>query len=593
MKTIRQFIRRLTISQRFTVIIFLFALIPTLSLSAALLSNTHDLTVQDKMREVENGLERLTAQVDKTAELCNMSTQVFRNMPNMVLHLERLKKGEEIPVSELLEFYRGDVASMERIVISNPYLYQIRMYSEVESIYEMMPILYGRERMERLPWAETDGSGIWHFDFEDQLFPYAAVTPHVMSLVTKLETASSGLLGTIEVSVRMDDLFPEVFAPTETQWACFVDENGTVYGAENTDRWGALREDLLSTLDLSEGKPQMKQAKIQGEPFILAAVPFKDLQNSTYVQAVSLKGIESAITRRQMTFFAAIIAANLVLVFIINLLTKALLKRMYSVFDTVRVFSGGDLDITVPDAGEDEVGQFAQDINLMLEQIRQLMKDNIDREILIKNSEIRALQNQINAHFIYNVLESIKMMAEIDEKFEIADAVTALGKLMRYSMKWAAKNVSIGEELAYIRNYIILINLRYDYEIRLVIEMPEEYFEAQIPKMSLQPIVENAVNHGLENMAQDTEIIIRSYPVSSGFCIEITDKGRGMSASEVQALEKRMRGDLEPGGGSGGGIGLKNVQDRIRITFGEGYGITIDSRENCYTRITLTLPFTT
>ena len=95
----------------------------------------------------------------------------------------------------------------------------------------------------------------------------------------------------------------------------------------------------------------------------------------------------------------------------------------------------GNLEIRVPHCGNDEIGELGLQINKMLSHITQLMDDNIKREILVKDSEIRALQNQINAHFIYNVLESIKMMAEIDEKYDISDAVTALGKLLRYSMK--------------------------------------------------------------------------------------------------------------------------------------------------------------
>ncbi|MCD7819940.1 MAG: histidine kinase, partial [Lachnospiraceae bacterium] len=100
----------------------------------------------------------------------------------------------------------------------------------------------------------------------------------------------------------------------------------------------------------------------------------------------------------------------------------------------------------------------------MLDHINELMEDNIHREVLAKNAEIRSLQNQINAHFIYNVLESIKMMAEIEEKYEISDAVTRLGRLLRYNMYWKSGTMTVREEIEYIRNYIALMNLRFDYE---------------------------------------------------------------------------------------------------------------------------------
>lgn len=157
-------------------------------------------------------------------------------------------------------------------------------------------------------------------------------------------------------------------------------------------------------------------------------------------------------------------------------------------FDGIRAFANGDVDATVEVAGAGEVADFAREANGLLNKIRQLMHDNLQREMQARESEIRALQNQINAHFIYNVLEAIKMMAEIDERYDIADAVTRLGKLMRYSMKWESGNVSLERELDYIQNYIALMNLRFDYVVSLDIQIQPELLGQQLLKISLQPI---------------------------------------------------------------------------------------------------------
>ena len=200
------------------------------------------------------------------------------------------------------------------------------------------------------------------------------------------------------------------------------------------------------------------------------------------------------------------------------------------------------------------------------------------------------IQNQINAHFIYNVLESIKMMAEIDEKYEISDAITALGNLLRYSMRWTSGNVTVENELDYIKNYLALINLRFDYEIYLSLNMPEIMLKQEIPKMSLQPIVENAIYHGIEQMAEDTNIYIKGQ-IEDGDCIiEITDAGKGMSEEEVRLLTQKINGEIEANGGSGNGIGLKNVQDRMKVKFGNQYGISIASKIDCFTKIQVRIP---
>ena len=120
--------------------------------------------------------------------------------------------------------------------------------------------------------------------------------------------------------------------------------------------------------------------------------------------------------------------------------------------------------------------------------------------------------------------------------------------------------------------------------------MPEIVLKQEIPKMSLQPIVENSIYHGIEQMAEDTNIYIKGY-IENGDCIiEITDAGKGMSEEEIEKLRLKIAGELDSNGGSGNGIGLKNVQDRIHIAFGEKYGLKIYSKEGCYTKVEVRLP---
>jgi two-component system sensor histidine kinase YesM len=182
------------------------------------------------------------------------------------------------------------------------------------------------------------------------------------------------------------------------------------------------------------------------------------------------------------------------------------------------------------------------------------------------------------------------MMAEVEEEYAISDAVTSLGKLLRYSMKWVSKNVTVIEEIEYIKNYLALINLRFDYEIFLSLNIPEVIYYQEIPKMSLQPIIENAIYHGIEDIAEDTNIYIKGN-LCDGYCtIEITDAGRGMTDEEVRKLQKKIDGEIETISHSGHGIGLKNVQDRIKISFGDKYGISIASKKGCYTKVVVKIP---
>ena len=246
----------------------------------------------------------------------------------------------------------------------------------------------------------------------------------------------------------------------------------------------------------------------------------------------------------------------------------------------------------VYEPGRDEMGEMSTQFNKMLDRISVLMAENVNREVLIKNTEIKALQNQINAHFIYNVLEAVKMMAEIKEEYEISDSVTALGELLRYGMKWTSSDVTIRQEMEYIKNYIQLMNLRYDFAILLSIRIPDYIYEQQVPKMSLQPIVENAIIHGIEETENDATIYIKAVCRDEEYEIEITDSGQGMDENQVELLKKKVSGEIEVSGGSGNGIGLKNVQDRIHIRFGESFGLHFASKEGCFTKVSIRLPYT-
>ena len=157
-------------------------------------------------------------------------------------------------------------------------------------------------------------------------------------------------------------------------------------------------------------------------------------------------------------------------------------------------------------------------------------------------------------------------------------------------MKWVSHNVTVRDEINYIKNYIQLMNLRYDFEILLNIKIEETLYNQEIPKMSLQPIVENAICHGIVEAAEDAVIYIKAVSYPDRFEISITDSGMGMSEEQLSKLEQKVQGKIEASGGAGNGIGLKNVQDRIRMQFGEPYGLKFYSREKCYTKVCVILP---
>ena len=491
-----------------------------------------------------------------------------------------------------MEFTNADVVALERMVNNNPYLYQIRVYADNPKMQEIMPILYRMERMERLEWAQDENAAGWKFDYTDQLFESFRMYQNqkIMALVTPIEDYLWGEIGMLEVAMRMDTMFPMLYEEEEGEWNFFIDGSGKAYHKEDVEeKVEKYLVNMLDGMDMDEQGQMIREQQLHGEFCVIGSLYVKELDG--YLLCIrSMKSEMSRIAGIRARFLLLIGVFLIILIFIINYIVHRMLKQFYMILHSIRQVQKGDMNVVIEDCGKDEMGELGSQINIMLARLKRLMEDNLNRELLVKNSEIRALQNQINAHFIYNVLESIKMMAEIDEKYEISDAITALGKLLRYSMKWTSGNVTVEQEIDYIHNYLALINLRFDYEIYLSLNIPENIMIQEIPKMSLQPIVENSIYHGIEQMAKDTNIYIKGFQEDEDCIIEITDAGKGMSEEEVRRLYQKISGEIDSAGGSGNGIGLKNVQDRIRISFGPEYGLEFSSKPGMYTKVRVRVP---
>lgn len=581
------------LNTKFTFVIILFTIIPIGIFAGILFYIMEQNVVEENLNYMEYTMERNQDSIATNINSINMSTQFFLSDEKLLAVLNRAKLGNTLTTEEWLVFKNENISSLERLVNNNPLLYGVRVYAANDSVQEMMPILYQESRMEKQEWAKDGDYLGWNYNFTDNIFSSYTMSQNrkIVGLVTPVMDNDNGQIGTIEAAMTMENMFPSLYEGIEHEWSCFVTDGGESYFGDGTgEEERELLEPVLGGFEGGE-KIQTSYIRLQGQNLIVSYLPVKELGGMLVCVKDITENVHGVYDIRNI-FVMVMIIFMFVLAVLINAIVQHLLKQFYEILRSIRKVQKGDLDVVIEDCGGDEMGELGTQINKMLEHIKQLMADNLNREMLAKNSEIRALQNQINAHFIYNVLESIKMMAEIDEEYAISDAVTSLGKLLRYSMKWVSGNVLVEQELEYIKNYMALINLRFDYEIYLSLNIPELILKQEIPKMSLQPIVENAIYHGIEQMAEDTNIYIKGLLEGGDCIIEITDAGKGMTEEEVEKLRLKIAGEIDSSGGSGNGIGLKNVQDRIHIAFGEAYGIEIASRLGCYTKIMVRIPLT-
>jgi two-component system sensor histidine kinase YesM len=265
--------------------------------------------------------------------------------------------------------------------------------------------------------------------------------------------------------------------------------------------------------------------------------------------------------------------------------------RVYNLIDGMKKVQAGDLETSVKVTGHDEVTQAQQTFNQMTEQLRTQIDEIKNEQKLIADTEMKAMQNQINAHFIYNALETIKMQAVIAGETDVEESINVLGKLMHYCLRWRVHTVTLEEEVDYIRSYVYLLNIRNDYVISLETEIQPDWKNVIIPKMSLQPLVENAFYYAIEPLGKDA--VIKVYTEESDvydriwLCVQ--DFGKGIPKEKKEELEKYLADDSYERD-TNGSIGLKNIQQRLSMFIGKDFRLKIESKEGEGTLIKIPIP---
>lgn len=250
-----------------------------------------------------------------------------------------------------------------------------------------------------------------------------------------------------------------------------------------------------------------------------------------------------------------------------------------------------DFNSTLQVSGPSEISTLIGTYNKMLKQIRDLLQRVKEEYQQKEDMRFRALQAQINPHFILNTLNNIKWMAYIRGVKEVGDMLSSLGGILEGSIGRGGNLISLRQELQYIENYINLMKLKYNDKLTVHIDVPDTCLEQEVIKFLLQPVVENAIQHGIEPLPGKGEIRIEAEAAEALLILRVRDNGVGIP--EAKLAEIRQRLETETGEPPSQHIGLKNVHERIRYHYGEAYGLTVDSRPGEGTEVRLALPLIT
>ncbi len=265
-------------------------------------------------------------------------------------------------------------------------------------------------------------------------------------------------------------------------------------------------------------------------------------------------------------------------------LSRALSRPIRELASQMEAFERNAEEFTyTPDGRAREVLVLSESFSHMVLRLQDLMERVRDEQINLRKTELKALQAQINPHFLYNTLDSISWMCEQGRNKEAVRMVNALARLFRISISRGHELIPVRSELQHAESYLQIQSYRYRNQFTYSFEADERCLDYLCNKITLQPIIENAIYHGINGLVEDGRILVTVREDGEDIVMTVEDNGSGMDAAQIEAVMNKERSDHA-------GIGIKNVNDRLKIYFGPAYGITIDSVPDEGTRVVIRMP---
>lgn len=477
--------------------------------------------------------------------------------------------------TELLSDYEKSTIIRE---MKDQIIYQAIKINEIQSVYlyadHGAPIRVSKELTiytEEVPMDQirnAKGGNVWGKQITEGILP---IYKQVNSLKGQNQI---GVMGVYLSDDYLYQIFDEIKENNGVE--CYlVDSEWNSIEDPNNNEWKKKRigESEKGYFDLLDRNEKVYYQKLTNNDWTLL---YKTDRNSMSIEVVTL---------HNLTILLFMILTGM-LIFVCIILSDSLAKPIIELTSYMNQFSKGNFEISVTAKYNDEIGQLRRKFNNMVSDTEKLIKSLFETEKLKQEAQLKALQMQISPHFFYNTMDTIRWLAASRGADDIVRVSQAFAKLMRYSLK-ECDFVSFEEELDAIDQYRIIQECRYGNSLTLDEEIEEDIFYEYMPKNILFPIIENAIEHGLQNKEAERKLIIRGKIKENNICVDVFDNGIGMDENKVKEILS-VEDSVKAAGHMS--IGVQNVNNRLILLYGKEYGLTISSKKNVGTVVSIRIP---
>lgn len=565
----------------------LASLVPTLLISIFLFYKL-DRTAQ---AEVQDYHDQITSQYMKNIE---EKLQQYRNSLEVIANNTVILN--TLTDETLNPYDKGELVSKE---VNNSLL--LEKQSEVRNcmIYSSVQDckIYGR----RASMMQQASREVWYLQervIKDDCFSYFALkdSEPILSLVKDIEELDTEHLSRSQLGIiKLDVAMKRLFVPAATD----SEENATydviVYKNEGEDAkilYQTLKENGREILKKYWSDTAKEETGANSEGLIDTYTVAGQTLEDYGLNLLFLFDNQDSLEKRAEiieTILPLLLLLMIAVTGVIYWYSKDFSSRVELLVKKFRRAETGDLSVSEKISGTDEIAVLDQQFNRMLGKLDQLIKTSYVQKLENKEAQLKNLQLQINPHFLYNTLETISSIAAVKQVFVVCDICGKLGEIFRYSLgKNYGELVPLEQEMTHIKNYMFIQKIRYGDRLQVFYNIDVDAAHVHIPRFILQPIVENAISHGLSNLTSVGTLEVSAFEKKDRLYIEIEDDGEGMVREKVAEIT-RFINTAKPVEGKKN-IGIRNVNQRIKLAYGEAYGITIRSAPYQGSRFTIQLP---
>ncbi len=559
---------------------FLVELIPIcIILVVSLYTYSADIILDKTLEQTSETVEQFSNSLDNYMTLIINKMEIMADSP--IIQEELNAESDEVNIvsdsfySRSKQIRRIMIQEYSSVTMNDMELYGMNGASYYFSVWSQKREIENEDELFR---KADEARGRWVLVNEDETND----TLHVIKLIKDLQTYKP--IGYVRIGLKRD------YIDKMTSNISFG-SNGNITILDEQDRIISGKiDDILMSYMVQEKSSEGSFEYGRGKSKCIAVYVHSNITGLDTIGLIPMEYLGRELVGIQSVSIVLIVLAVLIGILVSMYIARGLVSPIEDTADALEQFSKGDFEVRLPEDRSDEIGKMNIVFNKAIKDIKELMQKLTQAEILEKEMEFKTLQSQMNPHFLYNTLDAINWMAFKEGQTEICNLVSAISNLMRISISNRQSLIPLEQELGYVRDYLYIQNMRYKGRLKTVYDVDESLLNQVVPKLIVQPIVENAIVHGIEGSHGKNTLYISAIRIGSNIDIIVRDTGVGMSEEKVQNLLKEPEA-VKSSNASHTNLGMYAVHKRLKFLYGEDYGLTVQSMEGEGTTVVIRIPY--